>query len=332
MDNLFWINFLGIIFNVAKMGYSMNRKGEITTQQIVLLIILLVSFVVILFLLFRLSPGKETAAEVCHNSVIMKGTPGVPADSTVLKCSREYLCLSYDGSCDKMTKPQIEKVKTKEEIFSVLATEMVNCWWMFGEGKVDYIGKDFFLRDNYCSVCSQIAFDDSLNKIQGLNNELSKDELYDYLATTKMPDKEINYAEYLFGTNDINRLKSEALKGEDESQITASTFGKINLEKQQFLMMGITSEVTGRGWKIAVGGVAAVVGLFIPGAGWTWAGAIVGALIVGAGEFTSGMTPEIAAIIVEGQGVKNKFMAPTIQEANSETLEKLNCYDIVTAA
>ena len=44
------------------------------------------------------------------------------------------------------------------------------------------------------------------------------------------------------------------------------------------------------------------------------------------------MTPEIASIIVEGQGVKNKFMAPTIQEANSETLEKLNCYDIVTAA
>lgn len=311
----------------------MKRKGEITTQQIVLLIILLVSFVVILFLIFRLNPGKQSEYEVCHNSVVMKGTPGVPADASPLKCSREYLCLSKDGSCEKMTKPQIEKVKTKDEIFSVLANEMANCWWMFGEGNVDYIGKDFLTRDNYCSVCSQISFDDSINEIEGIaNNELSKDELYDYLSKTQMPDKEINYAEYLYGTNDIQRLKSEALKGEDESVITASTFGKIDLTKQQFLMMGITSEVAGRGWKIATGIGLSIIGFWFPPTWASWAGVISGVLVVGAGEIGSGINPEIAAIIVQGQGVKNKFMAPTIQEANSETLKKLNCYDIVSSA
>ena len=52
---------------------------------------------------------------------------------------------------------------------------------------------------------------------------------------------------------------------------------------------------------------------------------------MGAGEVTQGITPEIGAIIVEGNGVKNNFMAPTIQEANSNSLKKLNCYDVVTS-
>ena len=93
-------------------------------------------------------------------------------------------------------------------------------------------------------------------------------------------------------------------------------------------MMGITSEVSGRIWKIAVGSTVAVVGLFV---GYTWVGLISGALIVGAGEVAGGVEPEISAILVEGNGVKNTFMAPTIQEANSNSLRKLNCYDVLTS-
>jgi hypothetical protein len=307
-------------------------KGEITTQQIVLLIILLVSFVVILFLLFRLDLGRESDIEICHNSVVMKGTPGLPADSTSLKCSREYICITKDGSCEGMTKPEIIKAKTKEEVYNILAEEMANCWWKFGEGKVDYIGKDFFIRDNYCSVWSQVAFDNSIKEIQGLEEQISKDEFYNYLALTPVPDKGVNYAEYLFRTNNVNELKSQKLIGEDGTETIVGTFGNINLDKPQFILMGITSEVTGRGWKIAAAGVVATVGFFIPGPGWTWSGAIIGTLIVGVGEVTKGIQPEIGAIIIPGDGVKNSFMAPTIQEANSDSLKKLNCYDIITTA
>ena len=52
---------------------KMNKKGELTTHQLVGLIILIVSFAVILFLLFRLNLGETTNKEICHNSVIMKG-------------------------------------------------------------------------------------------------------------------------------------------------------------------------------------------------------------------------------------------------------------------
>jgi hypothetical protein len=304
-----------------------KRKGEITTQQIVLLIILIISFAVILFLLIRLNLGRQTDQEICHNSIVMRST-SIADDAIPLKCSRVYICISKDGSCERMTDPDVKKVETEEEVYNVLAEEMATCWWMFGEGKIDYVGKDKFLKDNYCSICSQIGFDESVKDISGIGDEISKDKLYDYLSKTKMPDKEINYAEYFFGTNDIGRLKRTALKLEDGEDIVAGTFGTMDLERQHFVMMGITSEVTGRAWKMVVGGVVALGGLVT---GYTWAGLIIGAVVVGAGEVTQGIEPEISAIIVEGNGIKNSFMAPTIQEANSNSLKKLNCYDVLTS-
>ncbi len=308
-----------------------NKKGEITTQQIVLLIILIVSFIIILLLIVGFDFFAQSDKEICHNSVVMKSTT-ISEKAIPLDCSRTYICISEDGSCEGMTKPKIVKVETEEDIYSVLAEEMADCWWMFGEGKIDYVGKDFFTKDNYCSICSQVGFDNSVKEIEGVGDELSKDKLHAYLAKTKMPDEEINYAEYFFGTNDVEMLKRVKLKGEDGTEIVAGTFGTIDLDKQHFVMMGITSEVSGLGWKIAAGVGLTVIGWWAPPVWATWAGLISGALVVGAGMVGEGVSPEITAITVEGDGIKNNFMAPTIQEANSNTLKKLDCYDILTSA
>ena len=71
-----------------------KRKGEISTEQIVLLIILLISFVVILFFIFGLNLGKESETDICHNSVAMRGSAPVAKDAVPLKCSRSYVCLA----------------------------------------------------------------------------------------------------------------------------------------------------------------------------------------------------------------------------------------------
>lgn len=318
---------------------KMKKKGEITTQQIVLLIILLVSFVVILFLIFRLNLGKESDSEICHNSVVTKGNSALPASATPLKCSRTYVCITKDGSCENMAKPEIKRVKTREEVYNILAEEMADCWWMFGEGKVDYVGKDFFKRDNYCSVCSQIAFDNSLKEIKDeegnpvfTEDKINEDEFYNYLSITPVPDKGMNYAEYLYGTNDVVNLRTQTLEGEDGTEIVAGTFGNLDLTKPQFVLTGITSEVAGRGWKIAAAAGITIAGFWAPPVWATWAGAIAGAVVIGAGEYGSNQGVEISSIVVKGDGIKNNFMAPTIQEANSEALQKLNCYDIVTSS
>jgi hypothetical protein len=309
-----------------------NIKGEITTQQIVLLIILLVSFIIILFLLFRLDIFKQSDSELCHNSIIGRGNP-ISKEAVPLQCSRTYICITKDGDCTGMTKPEMKKVKTKEEVYGVLAEQMANCWWMFGEGRVDYVADSTLVKNNYCSLCSQILFDNSLKDIEGIEGEaISKDEFYNYLSKTKKPGEDFTYSYYLFGTNDITKLKNQLSSQTDETV----SFGTINIGKQYFMVTGITSEVNTVGWIVrgaAIGAVAAVTvasgGFFVVATGVA-VGATAGG--VGADKISDLIAPEIGAITIEGkEGVKNQFMVPTIQEASSDEFESLSCDEILTS-
>src|SRR3989344_7040233 len=156
-----------------------SKQAELSTQQIVLIIILITSFIVILFFLFRLNIGEKSEEQLCHNSVLQKASVFSEAP---LQCYRNYLCITKDGSCEGLIKPEKIKVNSLPEVYGALADEMTNCWQMFGEGKVDYVGKDF-TKNNYCSICSQIYFDDSLESIEWVEDKkISKDGLYDYLT------------------------------------------------------------------------------------------------------------------------------------------------------
>lgn len=309
-------------------------RGEITTQQIVLLIILLISFIVILFLLFKLDIGKKSDSEICHNSVVSRGSSVIPTDAVPLKCSRTYICLTKDGSCESMTKPEIKKVATKDEVYNVLAEEMADCWWMFGEGKINYVSSTM-TKNNYCSICSQLFFDDSLNEIDGINGEISKDEFYNYLSLTNVPDKEMTYSQYMLGTNDVNSLKEE-LSSQAGKEVS---FGTIKIGEQYFVVMGITSQSKAITWVLggtALGGLA-VIGFATAGIGTAGlfaivAGDIAGGVVgEGGAKISDLFSPKIGAIVVDGNGVKNKFMAPTIQEANSNEFKLLNCEEVITS-
>ena len=309
-----------------------NKRGELTTQQIVILIVLIMSFVVILYFLFRLNLGESSEKEICHNSVVMKGNPVLSKGDVPLNCKRTYICLSKDGSCEAMTNPNIKKVETLPEIYKVLADEMADCWWMFGEGKVKYV-KDKLLQNNYCSICTQLAFDDSINdSVEGIEGgEISQDDFYKYLSETPMSEGGETYTEYFFGTNNIPGLKAD-ISGHEDNIEGATTFGTISIDEQYFVATGIVSEV-GKTWKILGAGLG-VLAIISP-LGWV-VGAIVitsGAAAVTAGdEISEFFKPKIVAILVEGDGVENYFMAPTIIEARSETFNVLNCKDIMSTA
>lgn len=176
-----------------------NLKGELTTQQIVLLIILITSFAIILFFFFKLNLGEETDKELCHNSVVLKGS--LPSDLASLNCYRSYDCLTEDGTCEGITNPEVEKVDTLDDVYKKLAESMVSCWWMFGEGKIDYAGEDW--SGYHCAVCSNIKFD---NAIQNKISEINYQELYIYLKDTPK-DKTHSYLSYLYDSNSIDEVK-----------------------------------------------------------------------------------------------------------------------------
>jgi hypothetical protein len=251
----------------------------------------------------------------------MKATTGIPSDATPLKCSREYICLTKDGSCEGMTSPEIIKTKSKEEVYNALAEKMADCWWMFGEGKINYVGKD--MKENlYCSICSQIMFDNSLTEIEGLEENINEKEYYLYLEDKIMSDseREETYLKYLTGSNSVKEI-------EDSLKNAEGSFGSFEYNKIYFLMTGIYSEVGVWQWTLL--GVAAGIGvLAVPfTAGQSlW----ISAIIVGGTGTAGGIAGHYVGTAVKGDGVKNEFLKPVIFPAESDIFNSFNCKDVIT--
>ncbi len=218
MDCFFWSGFDRIVFYAQKFGVNgimkkkiKNKKAELTTQQLVTLIILIVSFAVILILLFRLNLGEITDKEICHNSVVMKAQSKLK--SGALDCRTNYVCISGGEKCDDFN-PSItvdinmnqEEEKVKKDTMRAIANEMADCWWMFGEGKVDYIGlnvKGVTIGKMNCALCSIVDFDKEIEKIVG--DKVSYEEFYEnYLKSFEKDGK--NYLSYMYGTNQVKDL------------------------------------------------------------------------------------------------------------------------------
>jgi hypothetical protein len=293
-----------------------KKKGEMTTEQIVLLIILIVSFVIILFFLLRLNLGKTTDSETCHNSVATRGAGVLPKESVPLNCKTQYICITKDGSCD-LNNAQIEKVKNKEEVYSVLANLMADCWWMFGEGKLNYVGKDF-QSELDCSICNQISLDNSLNSFFP-DNTIDKRDFYSYLSRENVSEGK-TYLTYLTGFERAKQI-------EESLQNSNSDFGKMNLNKQYFLLMGIYSKVGIEKWA-AAGAGGFVVGTVVISAIAT-GGAAIPFYIILAAAGAGGGAGAFAGTIFSG-GSENYFLSPTLVEANSETFKAFNCTNINT--
>ena len=180
---------------------KINKKGELTTHQLVGLIILIVSFAVILFLLFRLNLGETTNKEICHNSVIMKGKDiASKFVSGPLDCKTSYLCITGGGECEGINPSETKKIdlnkeNSEEELIKVITDEIADCWWMFGEGKINYIGdwidKPENLETHRCAICSIIKFDESIQessiKLKVNDIEISLGDKYSII--TGMEDK-----------------------------------------------------------------------------------------------------------------------------------------------
>ena len=306
---------------------NMKKRGELTTQQIVVLIVLLISFAVILVLILRLDFGKETKAEICHNSVVNKASSVLPTANTPLKCYTEYVCITKDGTCEELSNPEVVKVRNSEEIYETLAQEMANCWWMFGEGKLSYYSGSVLTSKNYCSICSQIYFDDSLaGEVNDKNErvgeiEFNKDGLYTYFEKTKLPGNDKNYLEYFTGMRTIATLKAN---------INFDTFGEVKTGEQYYILMGIVYKdylhtgVIGDIYSLAFKWniIQLEIGLRIVGGPYSYLTYLIKDKIED--------KIELGAIVVNGPEEKIKFITPSLVEVGSDQFKAFRCSEVVT--
>lgn len=188
-----------------------NKKGELTTTQLVTIIILIASFVILLVLYFRLNLGGTTNEEICHNSVVLKSTAGKVFPRSI-DCKTSYLCISEGSDCTDFSASETVKVgddaaQTKNEIMKAIADSMSTCWYEFGEGKYNY-GSGFGQNHVDVAICSIISFDP---KVQAAVSEISYQEFYTYLQNTKK-DTTHTYLYYLYGISSISQFVPESQK------------------------------------------------------------------------------------------------------------------------
>lgn len=195
---------------------KIEKKGEITTTQIVMIIVLIVSFIVILYFFYRLNLGETNNTEICHNSVVLKSkSSGI---ASALDCRTDYICISGGGKCKDMDPTITVKVDSnnKKEIMKAIADKMTKCWWVFGEGKLNY-GDKGLLGSNGCALCSVVEFD---NKILDKGYDITYADFYNYLSKVKK-DNAQTYLKYLYNTYDLANLEknSPALKNNIDKKI-----------------------------------------------------------------------------------------------------------------
>jgi len=200
-----------------KRALSKNKKAELTTQQIIMITIIIISFVVLLYFLFRLNPGETSSKQICYNSVILadKGSGLIGS----LDCKTNYLTIVADG---------------KNETLKAISDEMADCWWMFGQGKIDYVSSDISDKVS-CSICSIVSFDKKTNEKIGA---ISYSELYDYLRTNQKTAS-TSYLQYIYSVNSLDVFK--------EFPISNYLSKSIDTTKEYFILTGMAKE----GWLIS---------------------------------------------------------------------------------
>lgn len=171
-----------------------------------MIIILIISFVVLLYFLFILNPAETSSKQVCYNSVVLisKGQGLIGS----LDCKTNYLCVSGGDSCTNFNPTVTGDVdaSNKDEVLKAIADEMADCWWMFGEGKVDYVGKPLGGNPR-CAVCSRIKFDE---EVQKSIKQITYRELYDYMkAHQSSHDTAQSYLKYLYGVSSMESSNTE---------------------------------------------------------------------------------------------------------------------------
>lgn len=266
-----------------------TKKGIMQSTIAIIIIVLLSTAILIVFLanfteLFSSNVDKGTcrASVELRGAKALLGSTGEGAKITIpLRCKTEYYCLTMGGTCpEKYTKIS---VNTMKDIQREVAYRMYDCWWMLGEGQLDFFStqywKEFGLNrvQSSCVVCSQIAFDD---KVQAKYPTI---DMGSYLNTEIVPRKNMTYLKYFSGNKDT--LLPSTVKAQE---IPTN-------QKYTVMFMGIQGDALWEPIARDVGAVTGALGFSIATVGpWatmkgvgTAAGALTKTATIGATELTT---------------------------------------------
>ena len=304
----------------------MDKKGELTSKQLVTIIILIVSFGVILIFLFALNLNSDIERETCRNSVLLRGTP--LGGSTQLNCKTQDVCISAGGKCKESLSDTVQiKANDKEEILDELSNLIYDCHWQMGEGKISFAPDNYGADRNYCVICNRIYFDEKIKSNEDLNSVTNK-EFYSYLKDKKAPNGEDNLLFTLYRVNSIDSAFTQLSKSE-ELEKSGLNLGDLPIRFDLDSGYALVTYERKEGW----GGVALAAGTgLLVGASIVLIPVTGGASLVVAGAIITASTATGAAVgfAVSGPGGDGAYSPPALYPNQEKVLNGLNCYEFST--
>jgi len=310
---------------VNGISFIIDKKGELTSKQLITIIILIVSFAIILIFFASLGLRKTIDSESCRNSVILRGSLPFGADVVKLKCKTKNVCLSMGGKCD-ITREELTTIKVEDE--GELIKEMVNllwdCWWMMGEGKVDYMSSALGKNEAYCSICSKVYFDNKIQEKYKEQGGIPYSLIYNYMKSVKVPERDESFLFSIYGVNSMDSIRQDLLVNQryDIYQY------KLNPEEEQVVVTAINRGGWSKGW-FGLGGAigGAITGAKIGSVVGT-AGSPVGTILGGVGGVIVGAIGGIVVTSVNGDDIY--YLAPRYVEFKGKELKVLDCKEYVS--
>lgn len=294
-----------------------EKKGDLTAKQLITIIILVISFAIIVIFFFLLNLRGTIDKETCRNSILLRGSLPAGRDVVSLECKTQDICLSMGDDCEVSREGMTTiKVRSESELMGEMVNILYDCWWMTGEGKVNYLSSGIGFEEHYCSICSEVYFDNKIKQRYG--NGIKYEKIYDYMKQTKVPGKEESYLFYFFKLNSLESLRNDLLASENPVDIYEYT---IDPSKGY---VAVTSVIQA-GWASRAIGTA--IGAVVVGGGVFLAPFTAGASIVAGGAAAGGI---IGFMIGGAAETDTKYMVPRYLEFKGEELEALNCKEYVT--
>ncbi|MFH0831935.1 MAG: glycine zipper domain-containing protein [archaeon] len=278
-----------------------NKKGIEAEVLVGIIITIIVASVIFWFLYIYNSRTTDFIdREACHQSVLMRSLPtivGAPLRAGLpLKCRTEKILLTQDD---------------ENAIKSRIANAMHDCWWMLGEGKLNFFSAGLF-KKNYCLICSTIKFDKDAKN-------LKINDFKEYLAVEKLPTSNITYLQYFSNLDSPEVVGTGEVIDTNEEYVVVFSFFKNEL-LSNWLAVGEG------GWIGAK--VGAVIGSIIPGPGTT-IGAGVGLIIGGAiGGALQDKWKKIIADMFSGGKGSDYLASLYLVEYNPQDIREVGCTNI----
>jgi len=294
--------------------HILNKKSqEPGTQGIVVMVLLLLSLVALFTFLAIIFLPSIFDESICRASVEKNKNMHLIRGMDISKeinCRTNELTIAGDD---------------EQQMKRILANEMRDCWYQYGEGKWNL----FSGEGSFCAICSIVDFETE-KPLTGFSK---------YLMDTTLPNKDITYADYLQGysTKQTEKIKSamtpEQIKAfEKETLDTTKKYaivfsyvrGQDQMEEYaRHVTMQTESGKYSAYASVAVGGATAVavtftfIALGSNPVGW----AVIGATV------TAVALTEFATTFLRETKVEHiSFIV--LEEYSAESLETIGCQEL----